>query len=779
MRPTRPPTVGRFVAGLVGLFVCSTMAWLLLWAMAASAFHGSAPVLVASGSMGPSVRAGDLVVLEPFHSQELRPGSVIQFEDPAGRGPLLHRVVEVERDGTVHTKGDANAVVDASAVDPGRITGVGHVLIPRAGLPVLWWRNGELLALGLFLLVTLTSLGVTRFALLDRHDPWVGPERPRPPRVALRVRVPAACRGALAAVRAQGPWVLGRRVLAGRGAELAAVVIATAFLLSSTTAWAAFRDTTADGPNQFGAGSLAPPTNLQVAATGCGTSSAIAAHGTAGGANLLSGADVTVATPGGTQAGDVLVSVVTFHTRDFAGTITAGAGWTAIRVDNDTKDVLQGVFWRVATASEPASHTFVNTTGDTGREAVAGIAAYGGVDTASPIAAHAATTYPSNTTSLVAPSVTPGVGGSRLITAVGQRGGGPLTPPVSMTERFEQTALNQVVGEAADEALSGGGASGTRTTSSGANRTGVAQTVALRPATVTFRAATTATAPNNAAGQLTLNRPFAAQPGDVLIAQVTFHTHSFTGGIGRPSGWNTVRVDQDGEHVIEGVFWRLAGASEPASYTFTNQSGDTTQQAAGVLAAYDNVDPAVPVVDSASTLSVTAGSTITTPSVTGVTGGRLVTAIGVYGNDQGPVTPPGSMTERGEVTEVSESAVVEVLSELADQPTTSNGATGTRDFGVPNSFTWVATAITLRPPTGLPYADLTWTPTVSTFADGYVVERRIGTTLDDSQSVTPAAVSGVTDGPLTSGTTYTYRVITTAGTWRSVPATRTFTAPAC
>ena len=93
--PAPRATVPRFVAGLVGLFVVSTMAWLVLWAAASSLWHGSAPVLVASGSMGPSIRAGDLVVLEEYHSQPIEPGMVIRFDDPDGRGSVLHRVAEI------------------------------------------------------------------------------------------------------------------------------------------------------------------------------------------------------------------------------------------------------------------------------------------------------------------------------------------------------------------------------------------------------------------------------------------------------------------------------------------------------------------------------------------------------------------------------------------------------------------------------------------------------------------------------------------------------------
>jgi signal peptidase I len=741
----------RFFAGLVGLFVCSTMAWLLGWAFAASLWQGSAPVLVASGSMGPSVRAGDLVVLEPYHSQELRPGAVIRFDDPDGRGSLLHRVVEVAEDGTLRTKGDANAVVDASAVDAGRITGVGRVLVPRAGLPLYWWRNGELLALAVFAAVALSALFVARYALLDAYDPWLDPpERaPTPP-----TRLP----------------------------ELVALGLAVLFLASSTTAWAAYRDTTGNAGNSFAASSLSAPTGLAAVGAGCAGSSTIVFETSTTATNTADGEDVTVTRPLGTQVGDLMVAQVAFHTRDFAGTITAPAGWTMVRVDDDATRTMQGVFWKFAGSSEPTTYTFTNTTGDTGRSGSGAISVFSGVDTSTPIDADGANVYPSNVTSLTAPSVTTTVGGTRLLTLVGQRSDGPITPPTGMAERYEATSSNDNVIEMADQGLTSPGATGTRTATSATSRPGVAQTVALRPQQVALvGTGPTGGAANGAAGTIALGRPSGVVADDVLIAHVALHTHSFDPNpITPPAGWHTIRIDTDANHVTAGAFWKRATGSEPSTYTFTNVSGDSTQQAVGAVMAYRGVDPIDPVDDDAGTTNITGTDNVVAPSVTASRpGARLLSLVAAYGNSHGPATPPGSMTERYEGTEVSESSVVEILGEAADEVLSAAGASGTRTTSVPGTDTSVAQAVVLRAATGEPYADLTWTPSTSPGVDGYLVERRIGGTLDDSSTVTPGTASSTTDGPLVAGTTYTYRVIATAGSWRSAPATVTFTPSAC
>ncbi len=775
-------STGKFVAGLVGLFLCSTMAWLLVWAAGASILHGSAPVLVASGSMGPSVRAGDLVVLEPYHSQELVPGMVVRFDEPEGRGSILHRVVEVADDGSITTKGDANAVVDSSAVDDGRITGVGSVLVPRAALPVLWWRTGEWFALAVFILVAVAAVGVTRYALLDAHDPWRVETEPEPARPPLPIAAREAVERFRDEVARDGPVLFSRRVVIRRGVELTALGLAGVFLASSQTAWAAFSDPTANGTNTFGASTLAPATGLSSIGAGCGGSSSVVFRDSATAANSANGATVTISRPAGAVAGDLLVAQVAFHTHNFVGTITPPSGWTTIRVDSDTNHEIQGVFWKVATASEPASYVFTNTTGDTNKEGSGAITAYTGVDTVSPIDAHAATTYPSGGTSIVGPSVTTTVPGTQLLTLVGQRSNGDLTPAAGMAERYETFAGNQNLVQMADQSLGAAGSTGTRTVTSTSNGSSVVQTVAIRPRQISLvGTGAPGTAIDGAAGSITLSRPAGVQAGDVMIAHVVLHTHSFNPNpLPAPSGWTLVRVDTDNAHVTAGVFRRVAGASEPATWTFTTASGDTTQQAVGAVVGYRGVDTANPVDVHDGTGSAGGSDTLVAPSVTTTRpGARLLSLVGAYGNDHGPATPPGSMTERYERTEQAAGGVVEVLGELADEVLPTAGATGTRSTTVPLTDTSVAQAVALRPFTGESYADLTWTPSASPAVDGYIIERRIGAVLDATATVTPGNASSYTDGPLVTGTTYTYRVIATAGTWRSTPTTITFTPAAC
>ena len=87
--------------------------------------------------------------------------------------------------------------------------------------------------------------------------------------------------------------------------------------------------------------------------------------------------DLGVATPAGTVSGDVLVASIAV--RPSTATITPPSGWTLVRrVDNTTGNSTSlALYTRVATAGEPASHTWSFSTSI---GSAAGIAAFYGVD---------------------------------------------------------------------------------------------------------------------------------------------------------------------------------------------------------------------------------------------------------------------------------------------------------------------------------------------------------------------------------------------------------------
>ncbi len=479
------PTVGRFTAGLVGLFVLTTVGWMGLWAVATTFLYGSAPVVVSSGSMAPALDVGDLVVVEPYHGQRIHTGSVVVFDDQAAGRSTIHRVVEVAEDGTFTTRGDANPVADSAPLDIADVDASGRFLLPRMGLPIVWAQQGRWPLVVLTLAGLVLAVWLARFALADAHDPWLAGVVPDPGTgLILRERLARTLARARTSFRQAG--VAG--ALAGmarrRTAEVGALALAFVLAHATVSAYAAFADTTANTGNQFGAGTLAAPSGFGAAPGSCVGAATIAFRSASSGRNTL-GDELVLARPSGVQAGDVLIAGITWHTHDYSGTlIDPPSGWHLIRIDTEFSHVVQGLFWRAAGASEPATYTFSNGTADLTREVVGGIAAYSGVDTTDPIDAHDGLTETSVVFSIDAPSVTSTVTGGRLISVFGQHDPGLFAPPTGMTDRYAtavgtgERSVNTIF---ADQVLGAAGATGVRTATGSGNGSGVGQSVVLDP----------------------------------------------------------------------------------------------------------------------------------------------------------------------------------------------------------------------------------------------------------------------------------------------------------
>ena len=69
--------------------------------------------------------------------------------------------------------------------------------------------------------------------------------------------------------------------------------------------------------------------------------------------------NVNVPTPGGTVDGDLLIAAIASD--EDASDLTAPAGWNPIVVQNNGTRVTLGVWWKIASASEPANHTFASS----------------------------------------------------------------------------------------------------------------------------------------------------------------------------------------------------------------------------------------------------------------------------------------------------------------------------------------------------------------------------------------------------------------------------------
>ena len=255
---------------------------------------------------------------------------------------------------------------------------------------------------------------------------------------------------------------------------LACVLALVAVPATFPSTSAAFTGSTSDGGNSITTAQVDPPSGFTATQT-CTTSTiAFRASSTATGVDSLN-----LPTPTGTQANEVLIAQVSNYYS--ANTLSVPSGWTLIRRDSRGTTTTSSLYWRVATASEPASTTFT-ISGTPGVQMVGGIAAYSGVSTSSPV--NVSGVIADDAPTVVAPSVTTTVANTMLVYALAKQQEG-VPPPSGTTQRWgltSGTGTTSVGATAADQSFAGPGATGDRNITTSTSKSWVAHTVALRPA---------------------------------------------------------------------------------------------------------------------------------------------------------------------------------------------------------------------------------------------------------------------------------------------------------
>jgi hypothetical protein len=199
------------------------------------------------------------------------------------------------------------------------------------------------------------------------------------------------------------------------------------------------------------------------------------------------GTALTIPVPAATAAGDVMLASVAVTPNTVA--VTAPAGWTqvaSIPQATATASTLT-TWWKVATAAEPASYTWLLTGASAG--AAGGIASFSGVNNATPIDAQAGQATP-NTLTHTAPGVTATYATDMLVTMHELASAATWTPPAGMTKAVDVASL--LAPNAGGIALNmnylqltTAGATAPMTATASANAdSGATQTVALIPAVI-------------------------------------------------------------------------------------------------------------------------------------------------------------------------------------------------------------------------------------------------------------------------------------------------------
>ena len=190
---------------------------------------------------------------------------------------------------------------------------------------------------------------------------------------------------------------------------------------------------------------------------------------------------MTIPVPAGVVANDVMIAQVTVR-GGAATTLTAPAGWSLVRRDNDTGgQIADGIYLHIVTAaSEPASYTWNFSAGN---DAAGGIAAYSGVNTAAPIDVSGGQANASST-SMTAPSITipSGHNADRLLAVFATANSAAITLPGAVSARWNFRAIGFGISAAMGDASVPSGATGNYVALQGSGKVNIGALVALVPA---------------------------------------------------------------------------------------------------------------------------------------------------------------------------------------------------------------------------------------------------------------------------------------------------------
>jgi type II secretory pathway pseudopilin PulG len=315
------------------------------------------------------------------------------------------------------------------------------------------------------------------------------------------------------------------------------------------------------------------------------------------------GASIDVPIPAGTTQGGLLIAAVATD-EDTSGSIAApvGQGWALINRGAYSGAVTLGAWWKNAGASEPASHTFT-WTGN--QQAYGWMMRFTGHDSANPINIWS----PGGTTGSTptSPEVTTTVGCCQIlrlgafddddiiVDTPGLAGHSPITMDKSATS--SAGAVNYLTfGE------------GKRTTN---------------------------------AMSVTITAPTGISSGDLLIAAVVTDG-STSGSLAAPvgGGWTLLNRGSDsGNNMTLGIWWKIAGASEPANYVFT--WAVSNEQAYGWIMRFTGHDPANPINAWQFQQGTSTSSTPPCPSVNTTVANTMIVRIGGFDLHDVTIDNPG------------------------------------------------------------------------------------------------------------------------------------------
>jgi len=192
---------------------------------------------------------------------------------------------------------------------------------------------------------------------------------------------------------------------------------------------------------------------------------------------------------------------------------------------------------------------------------------------------------------------------------------------------------------------------------------------------------------------IAIDRPAGTSAGQTMLASIVISDDdpAYTA----PAGWTLVRQDSMKDMLRQAIYVKVAGSSEPASYTWTVPSA---RRIAGGITTFDGIDATHPV-DAVNGATTSASTSVTAPAITTTMPNTILVELAAVASD-GTLTAPGGMTEGWEAAAPGASTRKNTrgaVASLSYALQASAGSTGGRTATVSTAGRGIGVLLALRP----------------------------------------------------------------------------------
>lgn len=160
MHPPRRDLAARVrpAASLLAWLYLSMVVTLCAWIVVCVTALGWQPVVMRDGSTTPAVQSGDVLMVSRPSGESVGAGTTVIVRSEDGSA-VPRRIVSVETGGSYRL--GATDTAGSEVVPAGRIVGVGRLVVPFIGLPVVWATAGGFPATIAWALFTAAAIALT------------------------------------------------------------------------------------------------------------------------------------------------------------------------------------------------------------------------------------------------------------------------------------------------------------------------------------------------------------------------------------------------------------------------------------------------------------------------------------------------------------------------------------------------------------------------------------------------------------------------------------------